>query len=210
MEHVKVVLLQRVARLGQIGDVVNVKPGFARNYLLPKKIALRATKENLKYFEDKKTQIEAANAETRAEAAKTAEKMKAVSISLARQASDKGHLYGSVTARDIALSVKEAGFSVVPGQICLHTPIKMLGIYDVAIDLHPEVSVVIKLCVAKSEEEARQKISETFGEETAATAEVVPNPEDAREEARQKIDKTFGEETAVTAEAASNPEDVRG
>jgi large subunit ribosomal protein L9 len=176
MEHVKVVLLQRVAKLGCIGDVVKVKPGFARNYLLPKKIALRATKDNLKYFEDRKVQIEAANAETRAEAARTAEKMKDLSISLARQAGDKGHLYGSVTARDVAAAVKEAGFTVTAGQINMHAPIKLLGIYDITVDLHPEISVTVKLCIAKSEEEARQQISEISAEAAAASP-----PEDAKE-----------------------------
>jgi large subunit ribosomal protein L9 len=161
MEHVKVILLQKVARLGYIGDVVNVRPGFARNYLLPKKIALRATTENLKYFEDRKVQIEAANAESRDEALKLAEKMKNISVSIVRQASDKGHLYGSVASRDIAAALKTAGFTVTAGQINLGAPIKTLGVYDLSVDLHPEVSIPVKLSVAKSEEEAQAQISET-------------------------------------------------
>jgi large subunit ribosomal protein L9 len=161
MEHLKVILLRRVAKLGQIGDIVNVKPGFARNYLLPQKIALRATKENMKYFEDKKSQIEAENARTKAEAQKIAEKMDALSASIVRQASDKGQLYGSVSVRDIAAAIKEAGFTVTAGQVNLHAPIKALGLYEISVDLHPEVSVVVKLSIAKSEEEARQQISET-------------------------------------------------
>ncbi|MDR2158310.1 MAG: 50S ribosomal protein L9 [Holosporaceae bacterium] len=165
MEHIEVILLQRVAKLGQIGDVIRVKPGFARNYLLPKKIALRATKENMKYFEDKKSQIEAANAESRAEAQKIAEKMENLSISMVRQASDKGQLYGSVTSRDVAMAVKEAGFTITAGQVNLNIPIKSLGMYDVVVDLHPEVSVAVKLSVAKSEEEARQQISEEILQE---------------------------------------------
>jgi large subunit ribosomal protein L9 len=160
MEHIKVILLQRVAKLGQIGDVIDVKPGFARNYLLPRKFALRATKENLKYFEDKKTQIEAMNAETRGEAQKVAEKMKNLSISMVRQASDKGQLYGSVTSRDVAAAIKEAGFTVTAGQVNLNIPIKSLGAYEISVDLHPEVSVVVKLGVAKSEEEARLQLAE--------------------------------------------------
>jgi large subunit ribosomal protein L9 len=158
MEHVKVILLQRVARLGNIGDIVNVKPGFARNYLLPKKIALRATNENMKYFEEKREHIEAANAETRAAAQQIADKIKIFSITLIRQASEKGHLYGSVTGRDIAAAIKDTGTDVTPAQINLNTPIKQLGVYDLSVDLHPEVSIPVKLSVAKSEEEAQQQI----------------------------------------------------
>ena len=159
MEHIKVILLQRVAKLGHIGDVVKVKPGFARNYLLPKKIVLRANEENMKYFEERKVQIEAANAESRAEAQKIADKVKIFSITLIRQASEKGRLYGSVTARDIAAAIKEQDVNVTPGQVNLNVPIKMLGVYDLSVDLHPEVSVPVKLSVAKSEEEAQQQFT---------------------------------------------------
>ncbi|MBQ7673904.1 MAG: 50S ribosomal protein L9 [Alphaproteobacteria bacterium] len=167
MEHIKVILLQRVAKLGHIGDVVKVKPGFARNYLLPKKIALRATEENKKYFEERKAQIEAANAESRSEAQKIADKVKAFSVTLVRQASEKGQLYGSVTARDIAMAIKEQGVTVAAGQINLNMPIKMLGVYELSVDLHPEVSVPVKLSVAKSEEEAQQQFTETENTSTA-------------------------------------------
>lgn len=163
MEHVKVILLQKVAKLGNIGDTVNVKPGFARNYLLPKKIALRATNENKKYFEDKRAQIEAENAKTRSEAQKISDKVKNFSITLIRQASEKGHLYGSVTAKDIASAIsaiKENNITVTAGQINLNTPIKEIGLYELSIDLHPEVSVPVKLSVAKSEEEAQQLMAE--------------------------------------------------
>ena len=159
MEHIKVILLQRVAKLGHIGDVVKVKPGFARNYLLPKKIALRANEENMKYFEERKVQIEAANAESRAEAQKIADKVKVFSITLIRQASEKGQLYGSVTARDIATAIKAQDVNVAPGQVNLNVPIKMLGVYDLSVNLHPEVSVPVKLSVAKSEEEAQQQFT---------------------------------------------------
>lgn len=159
MEHIKVILLQRVAKLGHIGDVVKVKPGFARNYLLPKKIALRANEENMKYFEERKVQIEAANAESRAEAQKIADKVKVFSITLIRQASEKAQLYGSVTARDIAMAIKAQDVNVAPGQVNLNVPIKMLGVYDLSVDLHPEVSVPVKLSVAKSEEEAQQQFT---------------------------------------------------
>ena len=159
MGYVKVVLLQRVSKLGTIGDVVKVKPGYARNYLLPKKIALRATNENLKYFENQRAHIEAANAESRAEALKISDKMKNLSVTLIRQASEKGQLYGSVTSRDIANAVKAAGFTITAGQVDLGTPIKSLGVYEVNVELHPEVTITVKLSVAKSEEEAKQQIT---------------------------------------------------
>lgn len=164
MEHVKVILLQRVSKLGVIGDVVNVKPGFARNYLLPKKIALRATQANMKYFEEQRARIEAENEATKAAAQQTAEKMGNIAITLVRQASEKGQLYGSVTARDIAAAIRELGYKVSAGQVCLNDPIKVLGVYDLNVDLHPEVSVAVKLSVAKSEEEAQQQISDTPAE----------------------------------------------
>lgn len=169
MKHVNVVLLQKVARLGQIGDVVSVRLGFARNHLLPKKIALRASKENMKYFEEQRAQIEATNAASKAEAQKIAEKMQNFSISLVRQASEKGQLYGSVTCRDIAAVIKNSGFTVIAGQINLNTPIKALGVYDIAVDLHPEVCVNVKLSIAKSEEEAQLQISD----DTAAVNDAV-------------------------------------
>jgi large subunit ribosomal protein L9 len=159
MEHIKVILLQKVAKLGSIGDIVSVKPGFARNYLLPEKIAMRATNENKKYFEDKRAQIEASNAEMRGKAQKVADNVKCFSITLVRQASEKGHLYGSVTARDIASAIKTTGVTVTASKINLNIPIKELGVYDLSVDLHPEVSVPVRLSVAKSEEEAKQQIA---------------------------------------------------
>ncbi|MDR2766629.1 MAG: 50S ribosomal protein L9 [Holosporaceae bacterium] len=172
MEQVKVILLQRVARLGSIGDLVSVKPGYARNYLLPKKIALRANQENLKYFEAKRAQIEAANSETRAAALEIAKKMEKLSITLIRQASEKSHLYGSVTNRDVAEALREFGHDVSPGQVNLHTPIKLLGTYDVSVELHPEVAVSLRLVVAKSEEEARQHTG------TPSKPEEIASPEE--------------------------------
>jgi len=159
MEHIKVILLQRVSKLGYIGDVVNVKPGYARNYLLPKKIALRATKENLKYFEDQKEQIQQANEAAKAEAQKIADKMGQLTIALVRQASEKGQLYGSVTSRDISAAIKELGYKVNAGQVDLSAPIKTVGVYEIGVNLHPEVSVMVKLSVAKSEEEAKQQMT---------------------------------------------------
>lgn len=159
MEHIKVILLQKVSKLGHIGDIVKVKPGFARNYLLPNKIALRANEENLKYFESRRAQIEAANADLRSAAQKIADEAKVFFVSLIRQASEKGQLYGSVTARDIAASIRAQGVNVVPGNVNLNIPIKMLGVYDLSVDLHPEVSVPVKVSVAKSEDEAKQQLA---------------------------------------------------
>ena len=154
MKQVKVVLLQRVAKLGKIGDVVNVKPGFARNYLLPQRIALRASKANLEYFESKRAEIEAANEKSRTEAEKVLERMKGLTIALVRQASEKGNLYGSVSARDIAAQVSGRGFEVAPSKVNIGAPIKELGVYDVSISLHPEVIATVKVTVGKAEEEA--------------------------------------------------------
>ena len=189
MEHINVVLLQRVRNLGLIGDVVKVKPGFARNYLLPKKIALRATKENMKYFEDQRLQIEAHNASTRAEAQKIAEKVKRFSVNLVRQASEKGHLYGSVTSKDIATAVKHAGVTIVASQISLRSLIKTLGIYELTVDLHPEVSVPLRLSVAKSEEEAQQQM-------------IAANKNDANETSGVPADKN--DQDTTTSEASAD------
>ena len=167
MEHTKVVLLRKVSKLGSIGDVVNVKPGYARNYLLPQKIALRATKENLKYFEEQKERIHKENEAAKVEAQKVAEKMGKLAISLVRQASEKGQLYGSVTSRDIAAAIREMGYQVTAGQVNLNAAIKNLGVYDLSVDLHPEVSVAIQLSVAKSEEEAKLQVQEEVKTEEA-------------------------------------------
>ncbi len=170
MEHIKVILLQRVSKLGYIGDVVNVKPGYARNYLLPKKIALRATKENLKYFEDQKEQIKKNNEIAKAEAQKVADKMGQLTITLVRQASEKGQLYGSVTSRDIATAIKELGYKVNAGQVDLSATIKTVGVYEIGVNLHPEISVMVKLSVAKSEEEAKQQMTVGIQEEAKQQA----------------------------------------
>ena len=194
MEHIKLILLQRVQKLGSIGDIVKVKPGFARNYLLPKKIALRADKENIKYFEDKRAQIEAHNAETRAEAQKIADKVKRFSVTLVRQASEKGHLYGSVTSRDIAAKIKTDGVAILPSQVNLPALIKELGTHDLTIDLHPEVSVPLRLSIAKTEEEARHQLAEIQKKEAKeAKANKVANADCA-----VAVDAAEAQTTAVT------------
>jgi large subunit ribosomal protein L9 len=152
--HMEVVLLERVPKLGQMGDVVRVKPGFARNYLLPRKKALRATKANMAFFETQRKRLETTNLERKAEAEKVAEKMKDFSITLLRQASEALQLYGSVGARDIATAATEAGVQITRPQVNLDKAIKTLGLHDVEIMLHPEVSVHIKVNIARSATEA--------------------------------------------------------
>ncbi len=153
----EIILLERVEKLGQIGDVVKVKPGFARNYLLPQKKALRATKANLAVFEKQRSQIEANNLEAKAEAEKVAGRMDDVNIVVIRQAGDSGQLYGSVSARDIAEGLTEAGYTVSRGQVAIEQPIKTLGLEKVRIRLHPEVSVIVTVNVARSAEEAEMQ-----------------------------------------------------
>lgn len=150
----QVVLLERVEKLGQMGDVVNVKPGFARNFLLPQNKALRSTKANLARFEAERAQLEARNLELKGEAQTVADKLDGTSYIVIRSASDSGALYGSVTTRDVADAATEGGFSVGRGQVVMNKPIKELGLHDVTITLHPEVTATVTLNVARSAEEA--------------------------------------------------------
>ncbi len=151
---VELILLERVEKLGQMGQRVNVKPGFARNYLLPQKKALRATKENLTYFESQRTQLEANNLQRRVEAAEVGGKIEGLTVVIVRQAGEGGQLYGSVSARDIAEAVTEAGFTIEKRQVILDRPIKNLGLHSVRVMLHPEVSLTVTANVAQSAEEA--------------------------------------------------------
>jgi len=154
---VDLILLERVDKLGQMGQIVKVKPGFARNYLLPQKKAMRATKENLAYFETQRAQLEANNLHKKSEAAEVGTKVEGVSVVLIRQAGESGQLYGSVAARDIAEAVTKAGFTVDKRQIVLDRPIKTLGLHRLRIMLHPEVSVTITANVAQSEDGAKMQ-----------------------------------------------------
>jgi large subunit ribosomal protein L9 len=154
MAAMDVILLERVEKLGNIGDVVAVKPGFARNYLLPRGKALRANEANRKRFESNREQIEADNAKRRSTAETDAKGLEGKSIVLIRQASNTGALYGSVSARDLAEALAADGAKVAKNQIMLDSPIKTLGIYDVRVALHPEVSVSVRVNVARSPEEA--------------------------------------------------------
>jgi large subunit ribosomal protein L9 len=150
----EVMLLERIEKLGLMGDVVKVKAGYARNYLLPQKKAVRATEANRKKFEEQRSQLEATNLELRKEAEKVAARMGQLMIVLIRQAGEAGQLYGSVNARDIAEGVTEAGFTVRRQQVWLNEPIKALGTHPVSVSLHPEVIVEVTINVARSEDEA--------------------------------------------------------
>ena len=173
----KVVLLERVENLGAIGDVVSVKDGFARNFLLPRSKALRATSANLKVFEAQRAQIEARNAEARARAEKVAEKLDGQSYVLIRQAGDSGQLYGSVSGRDVADAIQAEGGNVARDQVVLDRPIKTLGVHSVKVRLHAEVSVTVNVNIARSQDEAERQargenvIASQFDEERQAAAE---------------------------------------
>ncbi len=167
----QVILLERVAKLGQMGEVVNVKDGYARNFLLPQGKALRANEANIKSFETRKAQLEATNLETRKEAEAVAAKLDGQTFVVIRSASESGALYGSVTARDAADAATAAGFTVNRAQIVLDKPIKDLGIHTVTVQLHPEVAAKVRLNVARSAEEATLQASGKSIQELAAEAE---------------------------------------
>ena len=167
----QVILLERVAKLGQMGDVVKVKDGYGRNFLLPQGKALRATESNIKSFEARKAQLEAQNLETKKEAEVVGAKLDGQAFGVIRSASDAGALYGSVTTRDVADAATEGGFTVNRGQVVLDRPIKDLGLHSVSVVLHPEVSVRITINVARSAEEAELQASGKSIQELAAEAE---------------------------------------
>jgi large subunit ribosomal protein L9 len=171
----QVILLERVEKLGQMGDVVKVKDGFARNYLLPKKKALRATQNNRSYFETQRSQLEARNLERRSEAQAIAGKLQGKSFVLLRQAGDRGQLYGSVSPRDIADAIGAGGFSVDRGQVPLDKPIKTIGVFPLSVVLHPEVRVQVNINVARTDDEAeRQARGEDVLAEEAPEEEAKP------------------------------------
>jgi large subunit ribosomal protein L9 len=164
----EVILLERVAKLGQMGEVVNVRPGYARNFLLARGKALRATKENRAKFDTQRAQLEARNLERRKEADAVGRQLDGQSFTLIRQAGESGVLYGSVSTRDIADALTAGGFSVERPQIVLNTPIKTLGLHAVPVSLHPEVEVKVTVNVARSPEEAERQ---SRGENIAASRE---------------------------------------
>jgi large subunit ribosomal protein L9 len=208
----EVILLERVEKLGAIGDVVTVKNGFARNYLLPNKKALRANESNKKLFEANRARIEADNAEKRVEAEKSSKGVDGKTVQLIRQASNTGQLYGSVSARDIVEALEGEGAHVTKSQVVLDRPIKNIGMHDVKIALHPEVSVTVKVNVARSPEEADLQaqgidvMAQMFEKDTAAfTEEFDPNAEPGEIAAEPAADEPAVDE-AAPAEAAAEDE----
>ncbi len=168
MAAVELILMQRVEHLGQMGEVVKVRPGYARNYLLPQKKAIRSTKENRARFEQERVQLEAQNLKRREEAERLAERVGGLSVVIIRQAGESGSLYGSVSARDIAEACTAAGLTITRQQVVLRHPIKTLGLAHVRVVLHPEVSIPVTVNVARSQEEAERQAR---GERVGAEAE---------------------------------------
>jgi large subunit ribosomal protein L9 len=186
----EVILLERVAKLGQMGEVVRVKDGFARNFLLPNGKALRATKENRTKFEAMKVDLEARNLEQKGEAQKVADKLDGQRVIVLRQAAEGGQLYGSVSARDVATLVGEKGFAVDRSQITLNAPIKSIGQYKVPVALHPEVEVAVTVIVARNADEA-ERVARGEDVTVARTDE-----EEAAEEALAAAEEFFEPEAA--------------
>jgi large subunit ribosomal protein L9 len=184
MANVDLILLQRVEKLGQMGERVSVKPGYARNFLLPQKKAIRANKDNLAKFESQRAQLEAQNIKRREEAERVAERVGGLSVVIIRQAGERGSLYGSVSSRDIADGCTAAGLTVNRSQVILEQPIKMLGITPVRVVLHPEVSIAVKVNVARSLEEADKQargeaISRNDDDDDAAEEDEFLDPSEA-------------------------------
>ena len=206
----EVILLERVEKLGQIGDVVTVKNGFARNYLLPNKKALRANESNRKVFEANRAKIEEDNASKRSDAEKAAKGVEGKTVKLIRQASNVGHLYGSVSVRDIAEALEAEGAHVTKSQVVLDRPIKAIGVHEVKVALHPEVAVTVKVNVARSPEEADLQaqgvdvLAQMFEEEAAPLVAEELAAEAQAEEAAAPAEQA--PETAETAEASETPE----
>ena len=192
----EVILLERISRLGQMGETVKVKDGFARNFLLPQGKALRANEANKKKFEGQRAQLEARNLERKAEASKVAETLDGKSFVAVRSAGETGQLYGSVSTRDIADLITAEGFSVNRNQILLNQPIKMVGLTNVAIALHPEVEVTVTLNVARTADEAERQAKG----ETLTTAEAIYG-EDINENARPEAFFDPNAEEAPSEEA---------
>ena len=204
-----VILLERVEKLGQMGDVVDVKPGYARNFLLPRGKALRANKANRERFENERAQLEARNLELRKEAEAVQTKLDGESVIVIRQASETGQLYGSVATRDIASGLTENGFTVERQQVSLQRPIKILGLHEVAIRLHPEVSATVTVNVARTEEEAGRQargedvtIDRTDEEEEAAllAEEVFEDADQAAALDSDESEAAEGDEAAAEEE----------
>ncbi len=199
----QVILLERIGRLGQMGDVVTVKDGFARKYLLPQRKALRATEANRKRFERERAQLEARDLELKSEAQAVADKIEGQSFIVIRQAGDTAQLYGSVSTRDIAAAVTEGGFSIERRQVMLDRPIKTLGLHEIRLQLHAEVEPHISVNVARSPEEAAKQ---SRGEDvTRTTTEAEEDAEAARRAAAELFEEGGAAEIEGEAEAEEKP-----
>ena len=192
----EIILLERVEKLGQMGDVVKVKPGYARNFLLPQGKALRANKANLERFETEKAQREADNLSRRSDAETEAGKMDGLAVSMVRAASEMGQLFGSVTSRDIANAVTEAGFTLGRSQVIMETAIKTLGLHDIRVRLHPEVTLTVVVNVARSLDEAETQLN------TGVAVTGMIDDDDDDDDYRAG-DTAVAEEAAASDEAAS-------
>lgn len=212
----EIILLERVENLGQMGDLVTVKPGYARNYLLPQGKALRATAENRARFDAERAQLEADNLARKGEAEAVAEKMEGLSVTLIRAASEMGQLYGSASSRDIANGISEAGFTISRSQVDISAPMKTLGLFDIRINLHPEVSVTVKVNIARSDDEAAEQlrlgraiisdIAEREREEAAEAARAAADRIAAQE--AEEEEETTNAAAADDADAADAAEDA--
>ena len=208
----EVILLERVEKLGAIGDVVKVKNGFARNYLLPNKKALRANDSNRKLFEANRARIEEDNATRRADAEKGSKSVDGKTVQLIRQASNTGQLYGSVSARDIVEALEAVGAKVTKSQVVLDRPIKAIGVHEVKVALHPEVSVTVKVNVARSPEEADLQaqgvdvLQQMFEEDAAPLAEALAPVDDADESPAAEADEAPAADTAEASAEGEQPE----
>jgi len=199
----EIILMERVEKLGQMGDVVSVKTGYARNFLLPTGKAVRANKVNIAKFEAEKAQLEANNLDRRNDAQAVADKMEGTSVVIIRSASDAGHLYGSVATRDIADAITEAGFTITRNQVVLERPVKTLGIFDFRIKLHPEVSATISVNVAQSGEEAEAQASRVARGESALMTAAEADALEAAEVAAEQASAMAAVAAEVRAEEAS-------
>lgn len=197
----QIILLERVEKLGQMGDLVTVKPGYARNFLLPQGKAMRANKANLERFEAEKAQREADNLQRRGEAENEAKKMSGLAISMVRAASEMGQLFGSVTSRDIAEGVTEAGFTIQRSQVVMDKSIKTLGLHDIRVTLHPEVAVTVVVNVARSLDEAETQLK--TGVAVTGGVQDVDDEPDAIAEAIAAVEEV----EAAADEAAADADD---
>jgi large subunit ribosomal protein L9 len=179
----EVILLERIEKLGQMGDVVNVKPGFARNFLLPKSKALRKTKQNLEHFEKQKAQLEADSLTNKKDASEVGTKLEGLTVTIIRAAGESGQLYGSVTSRDIGEAVSKKGIKIAKQQVTLDRALKTLGLEPIRVTLHPEISVEIVANIARTDEEAKQQLK--LGRAVITTEESYPVSPSAREETNQ-------------------------